>query len=113
MRISGWSSEVCSSDLRRGLDPVKRFQHVAITLGIGDPARSLGRAGQVAHFADRRVNPACLQEHARAFEPSLGLRRGRVLAPDHEKLAELALESVPRYALVARFELGPKRPKPG
>src|SRR3546814_10103488 len=51
MRISDWSSDVCSSDLERVIGERRREFHREIELAIGRPAARLAGAG------DRAVGP--------------------------------------------------------
>src|SRR3546814_20374342 len=76
MRISDWSSDVCSSDLRRAVDP-RVDAPVVETLGRQDSLHQFGVGGQAgAHNRDIGSLAVATAERRQIVEP-LGRASGR------------------------------------
>src|SRR3546814_5949168 len=110
MRISDWSSDVCSSDLRSQAV----FAHRADTMGEEKPARiALDRASAIAHldklpgkFGAHKDRPFLVPAHQR-----VGSEQGDILAvlpPDHH-ISSIYLAREQSHALVPRGVSGKRR----
>src|SRR3546814_5512635 len=79
MRISDWSSDVCSSDLERERDVVRRGEHVS-GLAIDDDQLSFTQhAARIAQTDDRRdAEAACEDRGMRQRAAIFGNERGDV-----------------------------------
>ncbi|MDZ4275288.1 MAG: hypothetical protein U0995_04570 [Erythrobacter sp.] len=78
-----------------GFDHLQRFHRLAKTFSIGDPGFGLVRAGHPLHFINRVLIATLFQRPARAFQPPFRFWRWGAFTPEHEQLAQLALERGP------------------
>src|SRR3546814_8845544 len=82
MRISDWSSDVCSSDLMRGPERLSsgiRKRHLAETVPLGGKGRS-DRSREARWQRERKVKRSSSMEYLRAYSRTLSKPRHKRLA---------------------------------